>query len=368
MFSRITRTFILSICAVAACGLAQAQITYSLINLGTLGGGPGAGQTPYSYAASINNAGVIVGSSYTSSYQQHAFKYENGVMTDLVTAYGTGFIQAAAISNSGQIVGGNNVSISSGGVRTTTTGIAPTAVNASGLIVGTDLGYPAKAVTYSNGTITNLGTFGGDWSVAYGVNTAGKVVGYAGVLSGQANAFLYSGGTMTNLGTLGGSESIAYDINDYDQIVGNARNASGYNHAFLYQNGVMTDLGTLDGLATTQSLASAINSSGQIVGYSNIGSVSQHAILYQNGVMIDLNTLFTSTELHNAGFDSLTWATDINDSGQIVGYGRVFGGDYSSTRAFLINVSGTAVPEPATCAALAGLAAFSAGVVRRRRS
>ena len=83
--------------------------------------------------------------------------------------------------------------------------------------------------------------------------------------------------------------------------------------------------------------------------------------------MIDLNSLFTTTELNNAGFEYLTNASDINDSGQIVGYGRVFGQDSSTSQAFLINVSGSMIPEPASYVALAGLAAFGLVAIRRRR-
>jgi probable HAF family extracellular repeat protein len=51
------------------------------------------------------------------------------------------------------------------------------------------------------------------------------------------HAFLYSDGKMTDLGTLGGKESVAFGINDAGQIVGWADNANGYAHAFLYSFG-----------------------------------------------------------------------------------------------------------------------------------
>jgi probable HAF family extracellular repeat protein len=84
-------------------------------------------------------------------------------------------------------------------------------------------------------------------------------------------------------------------------------NTAGNNHAFLYANGVMQDLGTLGG---ANSYATAINNSGQIVGYSDTAAGAQHAFLYTSGAMQDIGTL--------GGANS--YANSINSSGQIVGY------------------------------------------------
>src|SRR3954447_6795899 len=78
----------------------------------------------------------------------------------------------------------------------------------------------------------------------------------------------------------------------------------------------MQDLGTLGG--GTSSGAWAINNRGQVVGYSSTTSDrALHAFIYSNGQMTDLNGLIDpALEL------TLIWATDINDSGQIVAYSQ----------------------------------------------
>src|SRR6516162_2580566 len=77
-------------------------------------------------------------------------------------------------------------------------------------------------------TITDLGTLGGSFSVASGINNGGQVVGFSPLSDGApSHAFLYSGGQMLDLGTLGGSGSGANAINDRGQIVGYSETGRG---------------------------------------------------------------------------------------------------------------------------------------------
>ena len=111
---------------------------------------------------------------------------------------------------------------------------------------------------------------------------------------------------LTDLGTFGTIQSAeAFEVNDAGQVAGRASN-----RAFLWQNGAKTDLGTLGG---PTAVANALNEAGYVVGYSRLATTSStsHAVLWQNGAIIDLTPDLTSTET--------SWATGVNESGQIVG-------------------------------------------------
>jgi probable HAF family extracellular repeat protein len=185
---------------------ASVGFDYSVTDLGTLGGS-------WSYAFRINDAEEIVGYSITHSGVERAFKWNNGVMTDLGT---------------------NTV--------------------------------------WNNDLKVDLSTLGSAKSVAHDINKAGQVVGYSYLSTssgrGSYHAFLWDNGSTTDLGTLGGSYSKAFSINNKGQIVGESLTSSGSCHAFVWNDGRMLDLNNLlspnSGWILHRALG--INNKGQIVG------------------------------------------------------------------------------------------------------
>ena len=187
--------------------------------------------------------------------------------------------------------------------------LGPTVVHAR-----TQTGTPATTTRYE---VTDLGTLGGTYSWAGGINASGQVVGDSTTAPGQegpgTHAFLWTDGTMTDLGTLGGEMSTAIDINDAGQVVGSSETAERTQRAFLWENGAMTDLGTLGTGSHSEGIR--INAAGQVVGHATTAPGQElldpgtRAFLWSEGEMTDLGTL---------GGD---WsrATDITDTGRVSG-------------------------------------------------
>jgi len=91
--------------SVALSSQALADIKYEVVNLGTLGGS-------YSYGREINDNGQVTGYAENSSYQSHAFIYENGTMTDLGTLLGGSYSYGQDINDLGQVTGYAHISSS----------------------------------------------------------------------------------------------------------------------------------------------------------------------------------------------------------------------------------------------------------------
>jgi len=182
--------------------------------------------------------------------------------------------------------------------------------------------FPTHVLAASEYTMTDLGTLGGSNSFPYGINQAGKVVGYSHIAGdAETHAFVWDSGVMTDLGTLGGTYSTPFAFNNTGKAINEAGQVIGYStitgntsyHAFVWNSGVMADL-TLGG---SYSFPTAINEAGQVVGQSNLeGDTSNHAFLWDSGVMTDLGTL--------GGSESYPVA--INEAGQVIGYSTTEGG------------------------------------------
>ena len=110
----------------------------------------------------------------------------------------------------------------------------PTGINNNHEIAGVSVtasGY-SHAVMWSNGTMTDLGTFGLD-PVGEAINNHGVIVGQS-----SLRAWIWSGGVFQNLNNLippgcGFTLDNTTAINDNGQVVASGFDAPGQRHAFL---------------------------------------------------------------------------------------------------------------------------------------
>jgi probable HAF family extracellular repeat protein len=181
----------------------------------------------------------------------------------------------------------------------------------------------AEAAVYAKGKATLLGTLGGSFSYALGINNSGKIVGYSYLLGNSAfhAARFSTEHPPVDLGTLGGSTSVAVAVNKHGIVVG-AANLSGdkETHAARFAHHGAVDLGTLGG---SMSAANALNEDGDAVGTAELsGNITSHAALFPHdgGLPIDLGTLGGASA-----------ANAINEDGFAVGYSGPFGGQVHAT-------------------------------------
>ena len=165
----------------------------------------------------------------------------------------------------------------------------------------------------------DLGTLGGNSSVAMGLNDARQVVGWSSIPACAVNghecrrAFLWDDGVMTDLGILpGDEESVARAINNHGLVVGTSERdvvgGSGVVHGFTW-DGTLTPLSDL-GLG--QSFAHDVNDAGQVVGHTQDPTVHRdRAVRWDAGVITDIG----ATESH-----SYNRAYGISEGGVVVGF------------------------------------------------
>jgi probable HAF family extracellular repeat protein len=278
-------------------------------DLGTFGG-------PNSAAFQVNSRGQVVGNAESSIPDPTGedpcgngsklicspFLWEHGGMRPLPTLGGlNGF--ANSINNRGHVVGS-----AENALPDTTCPVEVTFAQ-------------SKPVLWSEDGIKELPIIDGDSDgSATAINNRGQVVGFSGDCTSSPHALLWTNGTVTDLGNFGGLLNIATAINNHGQVVGfsNLPGDKFVLRGFVWQNGVMMNLGVFPG--DVHSLAIGINDKGQIVGDSCDESFSCRAFLWQNGTMLDLNSL-----VHSPDAPFLENGNSINSRGQIAGKTTVQG-------------------------------------------
>ena len=202
---------------------------------------------------------------------------------------------------------------------------------------------------WKDGTLTDLGTLGGDDSFGFWINNRDDIAGVAedGTIDPETGLFnqraaLWRDGDITDLGTFGGPQSFAFAINDRGQVAGAANTAvpdpfslftiffptNKETHAFRWHDGVLRDLGTLGG---PDAMGLFINDRGEVAGISftdytvrsNLGTPAVHGFVWSHGQMFDVGTF---------GGD-YSYPLFFNNRGQAVGYANLAGD--AASHAFL---------------------------------
>jgi probable HAF family extracellular repeat protein len=315
---------------------------YRLIDTGTFGGPESYINAAFSLGSpnQINRRGTVVGAAATDipappnkqicggpdglvPFVFHAFVWQEGKKKDLGVLPGVECSEAVSINSQGEIAGrsGNGV-------------IDP--------LVGLE---EIRGVIWRDGEIQDLGTLGGNHSIAVAINNRSQVVGFSvntipdpfsllyflggGFTNGtETRGFLWQNGQVRDLGTLGGPDAQAFGLNDRGQVTGISYINSTPNPVtglppadpfFWSEDRGMVDLGTLGGVWGG---AGALNNRGQVIGTSSLAAdpgaclgigdtANCHPFFWGDGRLVDLNA-------DTIGGSPVT-AEAINDAGEVVG-------------------------------------------------
>jgi probable HAF family extracellular repeat protein len=293
---------------------------YKLVDIGTLGGPISYGSADGNGGRLLNNAGVV--SSYADTtvpdpnapdfcfdpdcLVAHAYRWRNGVMSDLGALVDTHSSAAKSINDRGWSLGQSQT-----GLVDPVSGLSP----------------QVRAVLWTGRRMMNLGTVpGGSNSIGISLNNADQAVGISdnglpdpfSPFGVGVRTFLWQKGTLQDIGTLGGPDPLPGPGCDNQRpgvIVGTSYTSFTPNPStgiptqdpFLWDNGKMTDLGNLGG---TFNFGQCANNRGDVIGQSTLpGDQATHAFVWQRGKMKDLGTL-------GGNNSEAIW---INDAGDIVG-------------------------------------------------
>lgn len=359
---RSLRTMTLALTLTAACALpALAAPRYTITEL------PATQPGTASAGLRLNESGAVLGRD-----GGRTVLFQGGGVVDLSALAGPGG-SIGGLNDAGHLAGSRMNAAGQTRIFVSTGGVDPmfgtlgdpaetaTDLNNSGAVSGTlTLASGARRAAYWDVSgIYNIGVLPGDLnSEAVAINSSGQMGGNSGI-----HGFVWSRYTgMSDIGALGGpgAATVVQDINDSGWLVGFSElTPHGRVSGFVYDGAVMTPIGNIGQLfPSLNSFARAINAGGAVVGEAQRDDGIFSAFLYSEGATVELRSLVDPA----LGWD-LRSALDINDRGQITGFGFVNGRE-SGYLLTPIETSG-AVPEPGMWALM--ILGFGVAGARLRR-
>jgi probable HAF family extracellular repeat protein len=230
------------------------------------------------FVVAMNERGQVAG---LDSETGHARLWGNGRFQDLGALPGHEWSDAAAINDTGAVVG---------------------------VSYPDETGDGARAFLWRDGAMRDLGVLPGFVDCyAVAINQRGEVLGYCATYTPhRLQGFLWHDGELRDLDVLDRESILPEFLNDRGQVVGRT-SVDGKERSFFWENGKLRAFGT-PGRGVAADRNSDLNDRGQTVGRSTSASWLPLAFVWQDGVM---------TSLAKGRISS---ALDINEKGQIVGW------------------------------------------------
>jgi hypothetical protein len=196
--------------------------------------------------------------------------------------------------------------------------------------------YDTVAYFWDHGKLHDLGGFGSNFAQAVQINADGQIL-----ITTPNEAFLWQNGKSAAIQAPSGDTLAANDLNGHGEVVGAVYQGEAILYGFAWKNGAMQELPPLPG--DEYSWASGVNDRGEIVGTSWSDGEPQTPVMWEDGKVISLLPDITGTK----GWTFLQ-PTEINNEGLIAGEGYLhFSGPFDTQqRAFLLQPDGSAMAIP----------------------